>query len=241
MSNIGRVRPSEVIVYTDDRLFDAIAEQLKTPLLQISQHIELARRGATPQLEHVETVADMALQLIENYQMSRQFSAEQLAMQLEPISVSLALHTAAERLTSIAREYGCELQLDIKGKHGPIMAHRPSLEAAMTSLGYSFIEAQQKGTKRPELILAAHRSRSGIVLGVYSNQDELTTDMFRRAKYLYGRAKQTVPTLGHTPTAGVFVADSLFQNMATKLAVARHSKLTGLAATLQLSPQLQLV
>src|SRR5690606_15514127 len=124
----------------------------------------------------------------------------------------------------------------------PVMAHPQSLEAAMTALGYSFIEAQyQQGIKKPRIVLAAHRSRTGIVSGAFGNNDELTSDIFRRAKYLRGRARQALPALGHTPGAGVFVSDSLLSAMSSQLKVARHSKLTGLAATLMPNPQLRLV
>jgi hypothetical protein len=223
-------------------LLRALAEQLKLPLLHISQHVELARMGHETELKHIETVADMALKLVDSYVLSTQLSQGQLQLRLEPVSVSSVLHDAAEKLEGIAREYACELRLDLSGKYGPVMADRKSLEAAITTLGYSFIEAQaQEGVKKPSLVLAAHRSRHGIVTGVYGDHNELTSDMFRRSKVLSGRARQPLPPLGHTPSAGIFVADSLISAMSSGLKVARHSNLTGLAATLLSNPQMTLI
>lgn len=226
----------------DEQLLMAAAEQLKVPLLQVSQHIELARMGGEINSNHLENVTDMGLQLIESYLLSMELSREQGELQLEPVSISSVLQTTVERLHKIAREYNCNLELRLSGRYGPVMGHRPSLEAAMTSLGYSFIEAQQSAeVKNPRLILAAHRSRWGIVAGTYGEHSGLTSDMFRRAKLLQGRACQGLPGFAHTSGAGIFVADSLLGVMASKLHVSHHAKLTGLAVTLAPNPQLELV
>jgi len=225
-----------------EQLLRALAEQLKLPLLHISQHLELARMGNGVQLEHLESVSDMALHLIDSYLLSRQLSQEQASLELEPVSVSAVLQAAAERLDKIAREYDCNIQLDLSGRYGPVMGHRRSLEAGMIALGYSFIEAQQKtDTNRPRMVLGAHKSRWGIVAGTYGDHKDLTADMFRRAKHLHGRARQSLPSLGYSSSAGIFIADSLFGMMAGKLHVSHHSKLSGLAITLAPNPQLLLV
>lgn len=225
-----------------DQLLQALAEQLKLPLLHISQHIELAKSGKNIRYEHIESVADMAIHLIDSYLLSRQLSRSQTELQLEPVSISSVLQTAAEKLDKIAREYSCDIELHISGKYGTVMGHRQSLEAAMIALGYSFIEAQQEAEAgKHRLVLGAHKSRWGIVAGTYGNHKELTADMFRRAKLLHGRARQSLPTLGHSSSAGIFVADSLLSAMSGKLHVSRHSKLSGLAVTLAPNPQLTLI
>lgn len=225
-----------------ERLLQALAEQLKLPLLHISQHVELARLGKELRYDHIETVADMAIHVIDSYLLSRQWSQDQTQLQLEPVSISSVLQTAAERLSKIAREYSCDIELHLSGRYAPVMGHRKSLEAGMVALGYSFIEAQQETeVKKPRLVLGAHKSRWGIVAGTYGSHKDLTTDMFQRAKLLHGRARQSLPTFGHSSSAGIFVADSLFSAMAGKLHVSHHSKLSGLAVTLAPNPQLTLV
>ncbi len=225
-----------------EQLLLALAEQLKLPLMHISQHIELAKMGKEVRYEHIESVADMALHLIDSYLLSRQLSQAQAELQFEPVSISSVLQGAAERLDKIAQEYSCDIELHLSGRYAPVMGHRKSLEAAMVSLGYSFIEAQQEsGVRKPRLVLGAHKSRWGIVAGTYGNHKELTNDMFQRAKLLHGRARQSLPTFGHSSSAGIFVADSLFAAMSGKLHVSHHSKLSGLAVTLAPNPQLILV
>lgn len=225
-----------------EELLRSLAEQLKLPLLQISQAVELARLGKQTDLQHIEVVADMALRLVDSYVLSSQLSVGQTQLQMEPVSVASVLHETVENLDKIAKEYECKIELDIGGKYVPVMADKLSLESALTSLGYSFIEAQaQTGVKNSRLVLAAHKSSKGIVAGVYGSHEELTSDMFERAKLMQGRARQPLPPLGHMPSAGIFIAQSLLSNISSGLRVSRHSNLKGLAATLMPSPQLRLV
>lgn len=225
-----------------DQLLQALAEQLKLPLLHISQHVELARMGRKIRYEHIESVADMALHMIDSYLLSRQLSLSQTQLQLEPVSISSVLQTAAQRLDKIAREYSCDIELHLSGKYSPVMGHRQSLESAMVAMGYSFIEAQQNtDAPKPRLVFGAHKSRQGIVAGAYGGHKDLTTDMFKRAKLLHGRARQSLPPLGHSASAGIFVAGAIFAAMDGKLHVSHHSKLSGLAVTLAPNPQLALV
>lgn len=227
----------------DDQILRALAEQLKQPLMHISQAAELARSGSVLDIRHIETVADMGLRLIDDYLLSRELRAPQLELALEPVSVSSVLQAAAERLSGIAKEYGCEIELDIAGRFTPVLGHRQALESAITSLGYAFIEAAtaDEPSTKSRLVLAAHRSKRGIVAGAYGDYPELSQDMFKRARVLCGQARQAIPSLGSSSGAGIFVAESLFDAISTKLYVAHHNKLTGLAAVLPITPQLQLV
>lgn len=225
-----------------EELLRALAEQLKLPLLHISQAVELARMGKKTDLGQIEAVADMGLRLVDSYVMSAQLSDGQLDLNLEPVSVASVLYEAAEKLEGIAREYKCIIDVDLGGRYGPVMADRKGLEAAVTSLGYSFIEAQaQHGVDKPRLVLAARRSGQGIVTGAYGDHKELTSDMFRRAKLMKGRARQPLPPLGHGPSAGIFVAAALLNSMSSGLRVTRFHHLTGLAATLKTNSQMTLV
>jgi hypothetical protein len=111
----------------------------------------------------------------------------------------------------------------------------------MTSLGQVFVLAQAEAEDPSVVRLAAHRSRYGIVAGLYGNSSQLGADSLRRAHALQGKARQPLQRLVSGPAAGVFVADSLLQTLAARLHIARYRNLTGLATTLQPSQQLQLV
>jgi hypothetical protein len=225
----------------EERLLRALAEQLKSPFLQIAREAELAQgTEAGPVLKNIEYTADMAMRLIDSYLLSVRLQALPV-LELEPVSLSSVLQDTAHRLNYLAKQYDCDLDVQISGKYGPVMAHRQSLEAAYISLGYTFIEASPPAEEKHHVVLAAHRSRGGLVAGVFGSQPGLSADTFHRAKALYGTAAQAIPNVSAHNGAGIFVANSLLETMASGLRVARHHKLSGLAATLLPSQQLQLI
>jgi hypothetical protein len=119
------------------------------------------------------------------------------------------------------------------------------LASVLTSLGQVFIDAgaeseTQIGQART-VYLGAHRSRHGVVTGLYSSSQDMSATSLRQARQLQGRARQPLQRLVTGPAAGVFVADSLLESLQSRLHVARYHKLTGLAATLMPSQQLALI
>lgn len=224
-----------------ERLLSALAEQLKLPLLQIARGAELAHaRGDTKSYIDISYTADMTLRLIDSYLLSVEMQAVP-SLELEPVSVSATLQDTAHALTHLARQYDTELQVDVKGKYQPVMAHRKSLESALMSLGYAFIESSASEEKNHTVLLGAHQSGSGLVVGAYGNQPAVSAGMLRRGSALFGNAKQALPQLSSSAGAGVFIANALLQSMNSPLRSSRHSSLTGLAATLSPSHQLSLV
>lgn len=226
---------------SQDRLLRALAEQLKMPLIQIARQAELSSlTGDISSLKSIEYTADMALRLVDSYLLSVQLQALP-TLELEPVSLSAILQDTAHRLNHLAKQNDCDLTVHLSGKYEPVMAHRPSLEAAYSVLGYAFIEAIPPRSNKHQVLLAAHKSHNGIVGGIFADQPGLNADMYRRARALYGNARQSLPSATPASGASIFVADSLFQTMASGLRLSRHHNLPGLAATFLPSHQLQLV
>jgi hypothetical protein len=227
-----------------EQLLLSIAEQLKLPLLQIARTAELsAISGSSEGLKQIETTADMALRLLDNYLFGARLALEEeYQLQMEPVTVSSVLYDAGQQLDKLAQLYGVDLELNLGGKFGPVMAHRQGLQSALVSLGYSLIEALPSlETKRLRLQLAAHRCRYGIVAGVYSDVEQLTTDALRQGRKLHGMSRQPLATLSPSSGAGVFVADAILQAMDSELTVSRHHRLYGLGTVLRPNPQIALV
>ncbi len=225
----------------DERLLRALAEQLKLPLVQIARAAELAEStGDRQAFATIGYIAGTALHLVESFLLSSELQSRE-SLELTPVSVSSILNDTAHRLAPLARQHNCDIEIQLSGKYGPVMAHQESLESALALLGSSLIEARAPQGQRHEIVLGAHRSINGLVAGVFDNQPGLSTDIFRRGRALYGDARQALPMTSGTNGAGVFVADALMRAMAAPLHVARHNKLAGLAVTLHPSNQLQIV
>ena len=225
------------------QLLLGLAEQLKLPLLQIARRAELGLLNQAVDIAAIQATADSALKLIDSYVLGVRLAEEgQTMLALEPVSVSSVLYDTAQELSSVAKFYGVELELSIGGKYGPVVANRAALQAALTSLGMSLIEALPAlDSKQLVLQLGAHKSRYGIVAGLYSDTAALNTDSFRKGAQLIGKSRQPLVGVSHSSGAGIFVADAILQAMQLKLQPTRHNRLYGLGAVLQPNNQLQLV
>ncbi len=223
-----------------------VAEELKLPLLQIARQAEQLALDDAPVLgiKIIQATADSALQLLDNYVLGVRLALEPAHLNAESISVSSVLYDTGQQLDSLAKSYGVTLELNVAGRFGPVLAHRQGLQAALVSLGAALIEALPAQDERPEqlkLQLATHRSRYGIVAGLYAETKQLSREALRHGRALQPRSRQPLLSLSHTSGAGIFVADTILQAMQLHLHASRHHRLYGLGTVLQPSQQVQLI
>lgn len=224
------------------QLLLSVVEQLKLPLLQIARQAEHGQMGGRIDLLGLQSTADNAVRLLDNYALGVRLSLEPQALAIEPVSVSSVLYDTGQQLYTLARDYGVELELNIAGRFGPVMAHRQGLQAALVSLGTALIEALPALENRQlKLQLATHHCRYGVVAGLYANTEQLSSETLRRGRALQGRSRQPLPALSQGSAAGVFIADAILNAMQLRLRASRHRRLYGLGTVLQPSNQLQLV
>jgi hypothetical protein len=226
-----------------EQLLLSVAEQLKLPLLQIARQAELAQLDKKANIHEIQATADSALRLIDSYLLGMRLSIEnRQELMLEPVSIASVLYDTGQELDALAKFYGVQLELNVAGKFGPVMANRKALQAALTSMGMALIEALP-ALESPQLRLqlATHRCRYGIVAGLYSDTETLTTEALRQGRQLHGRSRQPLVNITHTSGAGIFVADAILRAMQLHLKVSRHHRLYGLGTVLQPNNQLQFV
>lgn len=220
----------------------SVAEELKTPLLQIARRAEHGQVTGTPDLRTIQATADNALRLLDGYALGVRLALDQERLATEPVSVSSLLYDAGQQLSSLAKSYGVDLQLSIAGRYEPVMAHRQGLQSALVSLGAALIEALP-ALEGPQLKLhlATHRSRYGIVAGVYADTKQISAKALEQGRLLHPNSRQPLLGVTHTSGAGIFVADALLKAMNLNLKASRHQGLYGLGTVLTPNPQLQLV
>lgn len=226
-----------------DQLLLSIAEQMKVPLLQISRQAELARLGLDPGINQIQTLATNALYLIDAYSLSLQLERQfQLELTPESTSVASVLYDASQQLRALASLYNVQLELNIGGKFGPVLAHKRGLQSAIVGLGSALIETlPAHAGENLVLQLATHRCRYGIVAGVYADIPSLSSEALRKGRKLYGASRQPLVDVSHTSGSGIFIADAILRAMRLKLQVSRHHRMYGLGIVLQPSSQLVLV
>ncbi len=230
-------------------LLAALSDDLSLPLLQIKSSVEaleqvsFARQAARLQAEKITLSADNGLQLIEAYRLVLK-SGQITDMEFEPVAIGAVLQEVAHQLSAYAKKYDTELFVDVQQRLTPVLAHQPSLSAALQVLSASMIRAQaaQVRQKRYKLLLGAHRSADSVIsAGVFSSVHGLSDKTLRSARGLVGKARQPLPAIPAGAASGVLIADMLCTAMWQPLRAAAHGGLHGLATAIPISKQLQFV
>jgi len=234
--------PNSLSPILSQQLLLSVAEELKLPLMQIARQVELASTDNQVNLASIQTTADTALRLLDNYALGVRLALEPEHLALESISVSSVLYDTGQQLDAMAKNYGVELELNIAGRFGPVIGHRAGLQAALASLGAALIEAlPAQESPQLKLQLATHRCRYGIVAGLYTDAKQLTNEALQHGRDLQKQSRQPLLNLTHTSGAGIFVADAIFRAMDLSLKTSRHHRLYGLGAVLRPNYQMQLI
>lgn len=230
-------------------LLAALSDDLALPLLQIKSVLELiavdnfSKATARNNAHTMLLSADNGLQLIEAYRLVLKAGSND-NMNFEPVAIGAVLQDVAHELTPYAKKYNTALEVDIQHHLTPVLAHPPSLTAAIQVLSSSMIRAQAATAehKSYKLLLAAHRGADNVIsTGVFSNVQGLSDRTLRTARALMGKARQPMPTVPAGAASGVLIADMLCSAMWQPLRAAAHGGLHGLATGVPISKQLQFV
>ncbi|MFI5270747.1 MAG: hypothetical protein ACHQT9_01745 [Candidatus Saccharimonadales bacterium] len=225
------------------QLLLGVAEELKLPLLQIARQSELVSLNDEAAKNTIQATAETALRLLDNYVLGVRLALEPQQFPAEAVSVSSILYDVSQQLDRYAKLYGVNLELNIAGKYGPVVANRRGLESALVSVGAALIEALPalQGSKQLTMQLATHRSRYGVIAGVYTETKKVSNEALKHGRHMHGKSRQPLINLSHNSGAGIFVADAILHAMDLKLMASRHHRLHGLGTVLQPNNQLQLV
>jgi hypothetical protein len=230
-------------------LLAALSDDLALPLVQIKTTLEIAEGedfAASTIKNHVQAMSlstEAGLQLIEAYRLALRAN-QNMDLELEPVAIGAILEDVAHKLTAYADQYATDLEVDIQGRLTPVLAHQPSLIAALECLSSSMIRAQaaQDQKRRYRLILGAHRTPENVIAtGVFSNVQGLSDRTLRAARHLVGRARQPLPNIPAGAAGGVLIADMLCSAMWQPLRSAAHRNMGGLATGVPITKQLQFV
>lgn len=226
----------------------ALSDDLALPLLQIKTGVEVLgvenynRSAAKSQSEKLLLAADNGLQLIEAYKLALAASVNP-DMPVEPVAIGAVLHDVAQQIYPYAKKYATEIEVDVRGRPAPVLAHLPSLRSALEVLSSSIIRAQSstEQKKRYRVLLAAHRSGGVISTGVFSSINGLSDKTLRAARNLVGSARNPLPSLPSGAASGILIADVLCSAMWQPLRSTAHNNMHGLSTALPLSKQLNFV
>lgn len=227
-----------------EQLFISLADGVSHALLQIarlSESAQAARRQSGKQWQSVHDISQATMQLLEGYSLTLRLQQGLQTPVAEPVAAKVLLAETARLLRPYAEQYGVQIELDVSSRLEPVLSDRLVLQSALLSLGQVFVMANAEREDPQPVRLAAHRSRYGIVVGVYGQGLEMTSAALRRARSLRGKALQPYSQFVSGAASGVFVADGLLESVASKLHASRYHNTSGLAATIPACRQLQIV
>lgn len=215
-----------------DSHMQAIAAQFRTPLMQIAQ---LAQHKPADALEQIQAVTNYAIKMAEVYS----WHSTQQQLKLEPLTASSLLYDIAQELDPIAKLYECSVQVRLHEANRPVLGHRQTLKDMLVLLMTGVMQSLPPEQDR-QLVLGAHRSAFGTVLGVFSESLELNQQTLTTLRRLRSKSYHPAPTMlaGHH---AVSLADQLSRSLQAPLKAFRHEHLPGVGSLLHTSQQLRLV
>lgn len=227
-------------------MLEALAEELRLPLLHIVRSSELALLTSDysqTSFENVRQNASTALNLVESYLLGLEIADKQTAMDLQPTSLNSVLYDVMHNLDGLAKQYDIDLQLDVQHNRKLVMANPNGLRAAFLSLTYSFIQTNNVASDNSTRVvrLVTNRKSDRIAAGVYSEGSNISAKQLRAACVWYGKFKQPLSNLSSSSAAGIFVAYKILKSMTGELKTAHYNRLSGLSVSFYPSAQLNLI
>ena len=230
-----------IIGNESQNLLSAVAEHLKQPLLYVKNAAELTKQsGTTLDSQALQISAESGLLLIEQYITWQRHAYGATQKQEAQIGLSAIMREVSDVLRHIAKQQQVELHLTTNGRYAPVLTNSELFSSGMSALGLAFIEAATS-TSDSKVVFGVHKTRWGLVAGVYSSQIELSAEGFNRRKKHAHMSRQQLPLTSHAPMSGVAIAEAIFNLLPLQLRPARHKGMDGLAVTLPASPQLALL
>lgn len=200
----------------DDDMVSMLADQLRVPLVQIQQLMELGGDGA---MQSASILSIQSLRAIDAFLLSRDVSE----LRIEPVAVGAVLYDVAHELEPLAKQYGRYIEIDHRAKYGSLLTNKRHLEYVLGLIGEVLITSPAE-TKH--VVLGSHSSQREVVAGVFAG--DVSSDQPAASAQLWHRQ------------ASYEIAAELAEQLTTHIRGYRHRSLPGMGVRLTPSRQLRM-
>ncbi len=215
--------------FDDSKLVFMLGEELKKPLTAIKILAE-SSGDSSVQLE-----ARKALRTVDNVLYYQQIASRQTQLKLTTVHAGSTLTNVSHSLVPLSLEKGCETEIQIQSGISPVHADPGILKSGIESLWQAVIGM----TSKPSTVSwQVYRSPKGVRIVVVNSSLDLSK--VNLSTVTVGKASQPFKGVSG-PATDLVTAQSLFTAMGAKLSKVRKDGLEGLAITLPVSMQLELV
>ena len=228
-------------------LFLNLLQNIQHSILNISNQVDVIKLTKNHNnLDVIKNLSQNTNHLIENYSLMINLLQNQQELSLEPVSLAAILYDVVNNLQSLAADYGVNLVFNNEGKFFPVLSNYVVLEVSLTSLGISLIEALPAlivdQSRQIELFAAIHRSKYGLVVGLYfDDQPILSQYLINKSQKILRKSKQPLPMLSYGPASGLFLAKNILNFMNLNLKSSKHHNRYGVGVILPPIKQLAFI
>ena len=228
-------------------LFLNLLQNIQHSILNISNQVDVIKLTKNHNnLDVIKNLSQNTNHLIENYSLMINLLQNQQELSLEPVSLAAILYDVVNNLQSLAADYGVNLVFNNEGKFFPVLSNYVVLEVSLTSLGISLIEALPAlivdQSRQIELFAAIHRSKYGLVVGLYfDDQPILSQYLINKSQKILRKSKQPLPMLSYSPASGLFLAKNILNFMNLDLKSSKHRNRYGVGVILPPIKQLAFI
>lgn len=207
-----------------------LAEELKQPLVAISQLAELQDDGGLQSLAH----ASRALKTIDNITLYHRINSGQMSLRMEPVHVGSTIAEVAHSMESIMKSAGCHTELVIQHGLSPVTADRRLLISALQSLWQGFLSTMPEGSF---VECRARKTPLGVRLSLHGKNALISEIKFSNTNL---SSSQPIAGLAGS-SADIITARGMFALLGAELSKSSTKQIAGIGATLRISHQLQMV
>jgi len=235
----------DTLVNSDQYLLKSVAEEIRSPLVQISRLSELARDGKSnvfEQLEMIESSADIALQLLESYILGIELDDKQREIELSPITIGAVFSDVAHDVSRLAKNNNFDIEMSIKTQK-PIMGNYEAIKLAYINIAHEIILncSLEDNQKRKNITFAVISKSDQSMAGIYANNMDINKATWEKSMQIFRKTRQKIPDFSSGNGSGFFVASSILESMSLTLGPSKFKGNKGLSAAFPLSHQLSLV
>lgn len=228
------------------QLLSCLSSSLRLPLVQTLTEIQLIDQGLLKDTTVSKILIKNTIRLIEAYEYSLKLRFNNSSFKnRDLVSIDDLLYQTSSSLKDLASIYNVNLAFDFKKSQDPIITNKQATLTALESITSSLIINSQltdtKGRSSKRTIhLASHRTKYGIVAGVYLENNQLAISQISKNR-LAGKVYQPIKSFQASSSSGLFIAQNILESLNSKLTASKHQHMRGYGFTLEPSHQLSFV
>lgn len=189
-------------------------------------------------IEESEKALKQLIVQLDDIQFAFNIYKRQIRLDLEPVNI---LEVRDQTLHKIYKESSYKnIQLISKDKFiKPVLASRSSLSKSLESMIYSIIDCQVQDLQRVEIEIS--RRAEAVHLGVYRDGFFLNASLLKQVRNNLQQSSRPASNMSPFSTTNLFIADTLLTAMGFNLKTSISNRRRGIATSLPLSNQLELI